>query len=132
MYGHNAEQGNTSWRNVQESARKWAYVVAHMYVNIRAEDILMVMDVQRKRRKGRLKRRLMGSIKHGEGIHHYLTLSLSLSLSLSIALSLSLSLPLSLSLYLSLSLSLSLSRCRIQFGRYRSWFSTLPCFLFFR
>ena len=28
--------------------------------------------------------------------------------------------------------SLALSRCRIQFGRWRSWFSTLPCFLFFR
>ena len=26
----------------------------------------------------------------------------------------------------------SLSRCRIQFGRWRSWFSTLPGFLFFR
>ena len=26
----------------------------------------------------------------------------------------------------------SLSRCSIQFGRWRSWFSTLPCFLFFR
>ena len=47
----------------------------------------------------------------------------------SIPLSLSLSLALSISLYLSL--SISLSRCRIQFGCWRSWFSTLPCFLFF-
>ena len=63
-----------------------------------------------------------------------LSLSLSLSLPLSFSLS-SLSPSLSHSLSLSLSppsLSLSLSRCRIKFGRWRSWFSTLPCFLLFR